>query len=124
LDQFLEHLQDVGIERIIRIGGRSQAPELEGKNLRVVSKDIGKTRVESQTLGRSYGQLEDCMGTARRALRPIHMSQKGLSWVAIEQFLRRKCPMIHEQFEQPDLEGKDSQPSQMINYSAGLESNR
>jgi hypothetical protein len=105
LDQFLKHLQDVGIERIIRIGGRSQAPELEGKNLRVVSKGIEKTRVESQTLGRSYGQLENCMGSAGRLLRPIHMSQKGLSWVAIEQFLRRKCPMIHEQFEQPDLEG-------------------
>ncbi|KAJ5154999.1 uncharacterized protein N7500_010438 [Penicillium coprophilum] len=44
LDQFLKHLLDVGIQKIIRIGGRSQATELEGKNLRVVSKDIGKTR--------------------------------------------------------------------------------
>ncbi|KAJ6125980.1 hypothetical protein N7471_010473 [Penicillium samsonianum] len=54
LDQFLKHLLDVGIQKIIRIGGRSQATELEGKNLRVVSKDIRKTRVESQTLGMSF----------------------------------------------------------------------
>ncbi|WXC40389.1 hypothetical protein QX201_000227 [Fusarium graminearum] len=35
LDQFLKHLLDVGISRIIRIGGRSVTPELAGLNLRV-----------------------------------------------------------------------------------------
>ena len=105
LDQFLKHLLDVGIQKIIRIGGRSQATELEGKNLRVVSKDIGKTRVESQTLGMSYGGLEDCMKTAGYAMKPLHQSQKGLSWPAMEHFLRRKWPIIHEQLERPDPEG-------------------
>ncbi|KAL2168166.1 hypothetical protein VTG60DRAFT_334 [Thermothelomyces hinnuleus] len=37
LDQFLKHLLDVGIHKIIRIGGQSRAEELEGKNLRVFS---------------------------------------------------------------------------------------
>ncbi|KAL2824414.1 hypothetical protein BDW59DRAFT_180278 [Aspergillus cavernicola] len=105
LDQFLKHLLDVGIQKIIRIGGRSQATELEGKNLRVVSKDIGKTRVESQTLGMRYGALEHCMRNAGYAMKPLHQSQKGLSWAAIEHFLRRKWPIIHEQLEQPDMEG-------------------
>ncbi|RTE73083.1 hypothetical protein BHE90_012479 [Fusarium euwallaceae] len=36
LDQFLKHLLDVGIETIIRMGSGSQAPELAGKNLRVL----------------------------------------------------------------------------------------
>lgn len=76
LDQFLKHLLDVGIQKIIRIGGRSQATELEGKNLRVVSKDIGKTRVESQTLGMSYGGLEDCMRSAGYAMKPLYISLK------------------------------------------------
>ena len=105
LDQFLKHLLDVDIQKIIRIGGRSQATELEGKNLRVVSKDIGKTRVESQSLGRSYGNLEDCMKSAVHAMKSLHQSRKGLSWTAIEHFLRRKWPIIHEQLERPDTEG-------------------
>jgi hypothetical protein len=105
LDQFLKHLLDVGIQKIIRIGGRSQATELEGKNLRVVSKDIRKTRVESQTLGKSYGDLEECMKSAGYAMKPLHQSQKGLSWATMEHFLRRKWPMIHTQLDQPDFEG-------------------
>jgi hypothetical protein len=105
LDQFLKHLLDVGIQRMIRIGGRSQATELEGKNLRVVSQVIEKTRVESQTLGMSYSELDVCMTSAGYALKPLHQSQQGLSWPAMENFLRRKCPKIHEQLERPDLEG-------------------
>ncbi|EMT61043.1 NFX1-type zinc finger-containing protein 1 [Fusarium odoratissimum] len=38
LDQFLKHLLDVGIDAIIRIGGRSVAEELDGKNLRTVKR--------------------------------------------------------------------------------------
>ncbi|KAJ5123521.1 hypothetical protein N7448_009618 [Penicillium atrosanguineum] len=105
LDQFLKHLLDVGIEKIMRIGGRSQATELEGKNLRVVSKTIGKTRVESQTLGKNYGELEECMKQAGYSIKPLHQFQKGLTWAALEHFLRRKWPIIHRQLEQPDLEG-------------------
>ncbi|KAJ5264543.1 hypothetical protein N7505_007336 [Penicillium chrysogenum] len=105
LDQFLKHLLDVGIRKVIRIGGRSQATELEGKNLRVVSKDIGKTRVESQTLGKSYGSLEECMKSAGYSMKPLHQSQKGLSWDVMQHFLRRRWPRIHEQLEQPDMDG-------------------
>ncbi|CAG8096658.1 unnamed protein product [Penicillium nalgiovense] len=105
LDQFLKHLLDVGIRKVIRIGGRSQATELEGKNLRVVSKDIGKTRVESQTLGKSYGSLEECMKSAGYSMKPLHQSQKGLSWDVMKHFLRRRWPRIYEQLEQPDMDG-------------------
>lgn len=105
LDQFLKHLLDVGVLKIMRIGGRSQAPELDGKNLRVVAKNIAKTRVESQILGMSYSNLEDCMNSAGYAMKPLHQSQKGLSWIAMEHFVRRRWPSIHEQFEQPDLDG-------------------
>ncbi|KAJ5631320.1 uncharacterized protein N7484_011420 [Penicillium longicatenatum] len=105
LDQFLKHLLEVGIEKIVRIGGRSQATELEGKNLRVVTKDMGKTRIESKTLGMSYSEVDDCMKSAGYAMKPLHQSQKGLSWVTMEPFLRRKWPIIHKQLERPDTEG-------------------
>ncbi|KAJ5578691.1 uncharacterized protein N7459_007655 [Penicillium hispanicum] len=105
LDQFLKHLLDVGIQKVIRIGGRSQATELEGKNLRVVSRDIGKTMVESQTLGKSYGSLEECMSSAGYSMKPLHQSQKSLSWDVMQHFLRRRWPRIHEQLEQADMDG-------------------
>ncbi|KAJ5915677.1 hypothetical protein N7466_011610 [Penicillium verhagenii] len=105
LDQFLKHLLDVDIQRIIRIGGRSQATELESKNLRVVSKGIEKTRVESQTLGMSYGDLEDCMSNAGYAMKPLHRSRNGLSWDAMDNFLYRKWPTMHRQLVQPNPDG-------------------
>ncbi|KAL4804110.1 hypothetical protein BDV18DRAFT_166268 [Aspergillus unguis] len=105
LDQFLKHLLDVGIQKMIRIGGRSQATELDGKNLRVVSQVMEKTRVESQTLGMTYSDLEKCMKSAGYALKPLHQSQHGLSWPAMANFLRLRYPKIHAQLEQPDLEG-------------------
>ncbi|KAF7716581.1 Zinc finger C3H1-type domain-containing protein [Penicillium ucsense] len=105
LDQFLKHLLDAGIEKVIRIGGRSQAPELDGKNLRVVSGSIGKTRVESQALGKSYSALETCMTDAGFAMKPLHKSRRGLSWSNIEPFLRRTWPKIHRQLDWIDEEG-------------------
>ncbi|KAJ5545400.1 hypothetical protein N7461_007704 [Penicillium sp. DV-2018c] len=105
LDQFLNHLLDVGIEKIIRMGGRSQAPELEGKNLRDVSKHIGKTPVESRMLSASYGGHEDCMKAAGYAMKPLHQSRKGPSWAAMSNFVGKKWPRIFEQLERPDPEG-------------------
>ncbi|KAI2735702.1 hypothetical protein DTO013E5_8635 [Penicillium roqueforti] len=53
----------------------------------------------------SYGRLEDCMNNAGYAMKPLHQSQKGLSWAAMDHFLHRKWPIIHEQLERPDTEG-------------------
>ncbi|KAI2785918.1 hypothetical protein POX_h09681 [Penicillium oxalicum] len=105
LDQFLKHLLDVGIQKIIRIGGRSQATELEGKNLRVVSKAIDKTRVESQSLGKSFGELEECMKSAEHAMKPLHQSKKGLSWATLEHFVQERWPKIHRQLQETDADG-------------------
>lgn len=38
-------------------------------------------------------------------MKPLHQSQKGLPWTAMEHFLHRKWPIIHEQLERPDTEG-------------------
>jgi len=58
LDQFLEHLVAVGIEKIIRIGGRSQSTILEGKNISIVSQGETKTRFEGYLLAKTYEGLE------------------------------------------------------------------
>ncbi|KAJ6185870.1 hypothetical protein N7519_007171 [Penicillium mononematosum] len=105
LDQFLKHLLAIGIQKIIRIGGRSQATELEGKNLRVVSGGVSKTRVESQTLGQTYSDLEECMKIAGYSMKPLHQSRKGPTWKGMQHFLRRKWPAIHRQLDLMDAEG-------------------
>ncbi|KAF5854876.1 hypothetical protein ETB97_010944, partial [Aspergillus alliaceus] len=83
LNQFLKHLLDVGIQKIIRIGGRSQATELEGKNLRLVSKGIGKTRTESQTLGKSYDHLEDSTNL-REDINAVHQEANRRALIQAE----------------------------------------
>lgn len=102
LDQFLEHLLAAGVSRIIRIGGRSQSRELEGKNLRVVRERIQKTRVEYQILGKTFDSLESCMKTAGTTLKPLHRSRKGPTWNALEHFLARENSEIYRQLDRKD----------------------
>ncbi|KAF4955949.1 hypothetical protein FGADI_4122 [Fusarium gaditjirri] len=92
LDQFLKHLLDVGIARIIRIGGRSVAPELEGLNLRVVSQETQKTAVNSLRLG-----------------------QNGPAWDLLHEFLQEDNLEIYEQFSDTadELTGEDGDPLSM-----------
>ncbi|KAL2163207.1 hypothetical protein VTH06DRAFT_5263 [Thermothelomyces fergusii] len=59
LDQFLKHLLDVGIHKIIRIGGQSRAEELEGKNLRVATLVWqAKRNIHSLTLEERWALVE------------------------------------------------------------------
>jgi len=72
LDQFLEHLDQVCVERIIRIGGQSKSTTLEGKNLREVSEGESKTKHENYHLAMTYKALEDQDKAISKALRLIH----------------------------------------------------
>ncbi|KAF5628884.1 NFX1-type zinc finger-containing protein [Fusarium sp. NRRL 52700] len=105
LDQFLKHLLDVGIEAIIRIGGRSVTEELDSKNLRVVSKETQKTGVERSILGEAYSAHEDSLESAQRSLGPLFQARKGPSWDGLKRYLLRKHPRIYFQFQKYDEEG-------------------
>ncbi|KAK3293122.1 uncharacterized protein B0H64DRAFT_326522 [Chaetomium fimeti] len=108
LDQFLKHLLEVGIDKIIRIGGQSRAEELEGKNLRVVSKETGKTAVENRILGQNYSESEECRNNAGNNLKPLHQLRKGkLDFASLRRFLQRHSPSVYRQFlsMQTDEEG-------------------
>ena len=95
----MKHLLDVGIEKIIRIGGQSRAEELEGKNLRVVSKETRKTAVENRILGQNYSEFETCLETAGTNLGPLHQIRKGkLTWPSLKRFLQLDSPNIYRQF--------------------------
>ena len=105
LDQFLEHLLDVGVTKIIRIGGRSQSKQLEGKNLRVVRAETQSTPLERETLGKAYSALEASRDCARRTLNGFHQIQKGPTWSALEMIIYEESPAIDEQLDPEDEEG-------------------
>ncbi|PNP79889.1 hypothetical protein FNYG_06586 [Fusarium nygamai] len=105
LDQFLKHLLDVGIQAIIRIGGRSVTEELDSKNLRVVSKETQKTGVERSILGEAYSLHEASLESAQRSLGPLFQARKGPSWDGLKRYLSRKHPRIYNQFQKYDEEG-------------------
>ncbi len=106
MDQFLKHLLDVGIDKIIRIGGRSRAEELQGKNLRVVSKVVLKTSVENRILGLTYSEINECLEDAGKHLNPLHMARKtNPSWDLLREFLVRHYPRIADQFRAEDHDG-------------------
>ncbi|KAI7759298.1 hypothetical protein LZL87_008675 [Fusarium oxysporum] len=105
LDQFLKHLLDVGIEAIIRIGGRSVTEELDSKNLRVVSKETQKTGVERSILGEAYSAHESFLKSAQKSLGPLFQARKGPSWDGLKEYLSRKHPRIYSQFRKYDEEG-------------------
>ncbi|KAG8674221.1 hypothetical protein FPOAC1_000185 [Fusarium poae] len=87
LDQFLKHLLEVGISRIIRIGGRSAAPELDGLNLRVVGQDTARTVTERMNLAASFRQLEMSSRTASEAATSLYLARNGRRWDFLKEFL-------------------------------------
>ncbi|KAK4101149.1 hypothetical protein N658DRAFT_426189 [Parathielavia hyrcaniae] len=106
LDQFLKHLLDVGIHKIIRIGGQSRAEELGGKNLRVVSRDVPKTTVENRILGQNYSELDDCLENAGHRMKPLHQARKSrLNWDSLRHFLLQHHPTIASQFQDQVQDG-------------------
>ncbi|SCV33448.1 uncharacterized protein FFB14_04511 [Fusarium fujikuroi] len=112
LDQFLKHLLDVGITRIIRIGGRSVTPELEGLNLRVVSKETQKAVGERMTLASAFTQKDSSTYTAAEAVTSLRLRRNGPSWELLGNFLVEDNSDIYEQFAGTanELTGEDGDP--------------
>jgi hypothetical protein len=105
LDQFLEHLIEIGVERVIRIGGQSKSVILEGKNLRVVSQGEAKTKSEGYILGSTYSALEDQEKSTTSVLGLLHGTQKRPSWANLKNHLMSKHRRIFIQFSRFDKDG-------------------
>lgn len=105
LDQFLEHLVEVGVEKIVRIGGQSKSTILEGKNLRVVSKGESKTKFEGYAVAMAIKAHEMQEKNIKKILGALHGSQKRKDWANIKGHLSKMYPPIHRQFDRIDEEG-------------------
>lgn len=105
LDQFLEHLIKVGIEKVVRIGGQSKSTVLEGKNLRVVSKGESKTKFEGYSVAMAIQAHESHEKNIQKILGALHRSQKRRDWASIKAWMNRTYPLIHRQFDRIDADG-------------------
>ena len=105
LDQFLEHLLQVGVSKIIRIGGQSRSELLEGHNLREISRTELKTKAEGYLLAKNYEHVEEIEKSIKSNLGRVHAMRKRLDWRYFEQYLRENHPTIHRQFNQVDEDG-------------------
>lgn len=105
MDQFLEHLVAIGIDKIIRIGGQSQSTVLEGKNLRIVSKGESRTKGEGYLLAMSYKKLEESENSITKQLWSLHSVQKRPDWDSIKRHLAFQYPRVYTQFEKIDNDG-------------------
>ena len=105
LDQFLEHLIEIGVEKVIRIGGQSKSVLLEGKNLRLVSQGEAKTKSEGYVLGSTYHELEGQEKLVRSTLGSLHGTQKRPSWANLKNHLRSRHRRIFSQFSRIDKDG-------------------
>ncbi|KAL8734448.1 MAG: hypothetical protein Q9181_003186 [Wetmoreana brouardii] len=102
LDQFLEHLVQAGISKVIRIGGQSRSTVLEGKNLRVVSHGESKTKSEGWHLAVIYKALEEQEITIKKILATLHKIHKRPDWASLKHHLARSHRHIHAQFSRVD----------------------
>ncbi|KAK2813104.1 hypothetical protein FQN50_000781 [Emmonsiellopsis sp. PD_5] len=93
LDQLLEHLVQAGIKQVIRIGSRSKSELLQPLNLRVVSKDMARTKTEGQVLFGLHKELEGDQEQAEGILAEIRAD----SWTIIRDFLKQHYPHHHDQ---------------------------
>lgn len=105
LDQFLNHLLAVGVRSIIRIGGQSRSPDLEGHNLRTVSENTARTKHEGYLLGSTYSERKEELDRAGKRLGTLHKLRKGLPWTAITRFLQWQHLRIHSQLSKDETDG-------------------
>ncbi|KLU92338.1 hypothetical protein MAPG_11284 [Magnaporthiopsis poae ATCC 64411] len=105
LDQFLRHLRAVGVNRIIRIGGRSRSDDLDDCNLAEVSRRTFKSKGERQILGQAYSELDEQRISLGHRLAGLHALRKQQSSKLLKRFLERSHTQIHAQFFPDEQEG-------------------
>ncbi|KAF1956385.1 hypothetical protein CC80DRAFT_563213 [Byssothecium circinans] len=105
LDQFLEHLIDTGIKKIIRIGGRSNSIKLEDHNLRKIAQAEGKTKFERYEASKAYDVLENTQSNVELLMNRISNARQQVDWKHLKFYLQQNHRLIFNQFNQTDAEG-------------------
>lgn len=105
LDQFLEHLINTGILKIIRVGGQSRSELLENHNLRKITQTEVKSKHESWQAATAYQKLNEYEAKSKRILSRLHGLHKRVEWRYFEHHIARNYSLIHHQFDSFDSDG-------------------
>jgi len=105
LDQFLEHLIDVGVTKIIRVGGQSKSQALANHNLKYLKKSETNTKAEKSLAWEAYNDLDDHKTNANDVLDDLRRLHKNMAWSNLKSHISDGYPKIHAQFSAVDEEG-------------------
>ncbi|KAF1946092.1 NFX1-type zinc finger-containing protein 1 [Clathrospora elynae] len=105
LDQFLEHLLEIGVKKLIRVGGMSKSKKLENHNLRTIGELETKTKAEKYMAAMNYKELEKKEKEATSILAGLHGLQKRAEWQNLKAHIHEEYPKIYNQFRRVDDHG-------------------
>ncbi|KAH8689897.1 NFX1-type zinc finger-containing protein 1 [Talaromyces proteolyticus] len=105
LDQFLEHLINTGIRKIIRVGGQSRSDLLENHNLRIIAQSEAKSKHESWQAATGYQKLNGYEEKSKRILGRLHGKPKRIEWKYFERHIAGHYDRINAQFKTVDEDG-------------------
>ncbi|KAJ4059169.1 hypothetical protein NW761_002622 [Fusarium oxysporum] len=97
LDQFLKHLNDIGIN-IVRIGNRSTTPELESKNLRAIKVKCPQTFVESSNFEKLNNSEHRLLADFKKAMNELVEPTAVFTDPELMNFIAKTYPKIHQKF--------------------------
>ncbi|GJJ72575.1 hypothetical protein EMPS_04933 [Entomortierella parvispora] len=97
LDQFLEHLLDKGIDKIVRVGARSQSEKLEPYNLQALMMSCDKPYSVRQCIRDTITELE----VASKKIKALERDIQGdcVKWSLLDGSLSLDYPFLFDQFD-------------------------
>jgi hypothetical protein len=105
LDQYLENLIELGITKIIRIGGQSKSTTLANHNLHHLKKDDTRTRSEGSQIWQCHQDLDADQDNADNILSGLSGLHKSTDWHQFKAHVFADYPQIYPQFNEVDHEG-------------------
>jgi hypothetical protein len=105
LDQFLEHLVNIGITKVIRVGGQSKSTILANHNLLSLKKSEPNTKSEKMSARDAYENLDAYKSNANNVLTDLHHICKRPEWRNLKAHVAEEYNEMYCQFSQVDNEG-------------------
>ncbi|KAF1915145.1 hypothetical protein BDU57DRAFT_576497 [Ampelomyces quisqualis] len=105
LDQFLDHLLEVGVTKIIRVGSQSKSKALANHNLQYLRKSEPNSKAEKAQAWQAYHSLDDFKNNANDVLRELRHLHGMADWHNLKAHISEEYGDIYCQFREEDEEG-------------------
>jgi hypothetical protein len=105
LDQFLEHLVNVGVTKVIRVGRQSKSTILADHNLQALRSSETNTKSEKTSAWEAYNNLDAYKNNANEVLSDVRHLCRNPEWHNLEAHISEEYNEIYRQFSRVDDEG-------------------